>query len=87
VVANVAPGDLVVLCDAFAAGNLAAAQAAQQRFTPLVRALFVETNPLPVKYALARMGKIEHELRLPLVLISAEGAAKVDAALKVYGLL
>jgi 4-hydroxy-tetrahydrodipicolinate synthase len=87
VVANVAPGDLVALCDAFAAGNLAAAQAAQQRFTPLVRALFVETNPLPVKYALARMGKIEHELRLPLVPISAEGAAKVDAALKGYGLL
>jgi 4-hydroxy-tetrahydrodipicolinate synthase len=87
VVANVAPGDLAALCDAFAAGNLAMAQAAQQRFTPLVRALFVETNPLPVKYALARMGKIEHELRLPLVPISAEGAAKVDAALKGYGLL
>ncbi|GAC1594708.1 MAG: 4-hydroxy-tetrahydrodipicolinate synthase [Myxococcales bacterium] len=86
VVANIAPGDLAALCDAFAAGNLAKAQAAQQRFTPLVRALFLETNPLPVKYALSRMGKIANELRLPLVPISAEGAARVDKALQGYGL-
>ncbi|GAC1345858.1 MAG: 4-hydroxy-tetrahydrodipicolinate synthase [Myxococcales bacterium] len=86
VVANVAPADLAALCDAFAAGNLAAARAAQQRFSPLVRAMFLETNPLPVKYALSRMGKIANELRLPLVPLSAEGAARVDKALQGYGL-
>ena len=86
VVANVAPRDLASLYDSFAGGDLPSAQAAMQRFTPLVRAMFVETNPLPVKYALSRLGRIENELRLPLVPLSADGAAKVDAALKAYGL-
>ncbi|HXN82885.1 MAG TPA: 4-hydroxy-tetrahydrodipicolinate synthase [Myxococcales bacterium] len=86
VVANVAPRDLASLCDSFAGGDLLSAQAAMQRFTPLVRAMFVETNPLPVKYALSRLGRIENELRLPLVPLSPDGAAKVDAALKAYGL-
>jgi 4-hydroxy-tetrahydrodipicolinate synthase len=86
VVANVAPRDLASLYDSFAGGDLPSAQAAMQRFTPLVRALFLESNPLPVKYALSRMGKIENELRLPLVPLSPESAAKVDVALKAYGL-
>ncbi len=86
VVANVAPRDLASLCDSFAGGDLPSAQAAMQRFTPLARAMFVETNPLPVKYALSRLGRIENELRLPLVPLSPDGAAKVDAALKAYGL-
>jgi 4-hydroxy-tetrahydrodipicolinate synthase len=85
VVANVAPADLAALCDAFFAGDLGRARAAQIKFAPLVKALFLETNPLPVKYALFRMGKIAHELRLPLVPISEAAAAKVDAALRDYG--
>jgi 4-hydroxy-tetrahydrodipicolinate synthase len=87
VVANVAPGDLARLCDDFFAGDLASAQRAQVRMAPLVRALFCETNPMPVKHALHRMGKIGPELRLPLVPVSAAAAAQVDAALRQYGLL
>ena len=86
VVGNIAPGDLAALCDDFFAGKLPAAQKAQVRFAPLVRALFCETNPLPVKHALFRMGRIAPELRLPLVPISEKGAAQVDAALRAYGL-
>src|SRR5712664_1850808 len=86
VVANIAPGDLATLCDDFFAGRLEAARKAQVRFAPLVRALFCETNPLPVKHALFRMGKIAPELRLPLVPVSERGAAQVDAALAAYGL-
>ena len=85
VVANVAPADLAALCDAFFAGDLGRARAAQIKFAPLVKALFLETNPLPVKHALFRMGKIAHELRLPLVPISEAAAAKVDAAMRDYG--
>jgi 4-hydroxy-tetrahydrodipicolinate synthase len=85
VVANLAPADMAALCDAFFAGELARAQKAQIRFAPLVKAMFCETNPLPVKYALSRMGRIGPELRLPLVPISDAGAAKVDAAMKAYG--
>jgi 4-hydroxy-tetrahydrodipicolinate synthase len=88
VVGNIAPGDLSGMVDAFFAGDLARARAAQIKFAPLVKAMFCETNPLPVKYALFRMGRIAHELRLPMVPISDAGAAKVDAALREYrGLL
>jgi 4-hydroxy-tetrahydrodipicolinate synthase len=85
VVGNVAPGDLAGLVDAFFRGDLAAAQQAQVKFSPLVKAMFCETNPLPVKHALFRMGRIAPELRLPLVPVSEAGAAKVDAALRAYG--
>jgi 4-hydroxy-tetrahydrodipicolinate synthase len=85
VVANIAPGEMAGLCDAFFAGDLAKAQRAQTRFSPLVRAMFCETNPLPVKHALFRMGRIAPELRLPLVPISEGGAARVDAALREFG--
>ena len=84
--ANAAPADLAALCDDFFAGRLEAARKAQVRFAPLVRALFCETNPLPVKHALFRMGKIGPELRLPLVPVSEKGAAQVEAALAAYGL-
>ena len=85
VVANVAPAEMAGLCDAFFAGDLGKAQRAQTRFANLVKALFRETNPLPVKHALGRMGRITPELRLPLVPISEAGAARVDAALRAFG--
>jgi 4-hydroxy-tetrahydrodipicolinate synthase len=86
VVANIAPRDLARLCDEFFAGNLEAARKAQVRFTPLVRALFCETNPMPVKHALHKMGRIAPDIRLPLVPVSQAGAAQVEAALKSYGI-
>jgi 4-hydroxy-tetrahydrodipicolinate synthase len=85
VVANIAPADMAGLCDSFFKGDLRSAQAAQVRFAPLVKALFSETNPLPVKHALFRMGRMGPELRLPLTPISEAGAARVDAALRAYG--
>jgi 4-hydroxy-tetrahydrodipicolinate synthase len=85
VVGNIAPSDLAGLVDAFFRGDLQAAQQAQVKFSALVKAMFCETNPLPVKHALFRMGRIAPELRLPLVPISEAGAARVDAALRAYG--
>ena len=85
VVANVAPADLAGLYDAFVKGDLRRAQAAQVRFAPLVKAMFLETNPLPVKHALYKMGRIGPELRLPLTPISEAGAARVEAAMRSYG--
>jgi 4-hydroxy-tetrahydrodipicolinate synthase len=85
VVSNVAPADMAALCDAFFAGDLPRARKAQVKFSGLVKAMFCETNPLPVKHALFRMGRIAPELRLPLCPISEAGAAKVDAALREYG--
>src|SRR5438132_772446 len=71
--------------DAFFAGDLAKAQRAQSRFVNLVKAMFCETNPMPVKHALYRMGRISPELRLPLVPISQSGAIRVEAAMREYG--
>jgi 4-hydroxy-tetrahydrodipicolinate synthase len=85
VVANIAPARMARLVDAFNEGNLSAAQEEQTKFAPLVRAMFCETNPLPVKYALSKMRRIGPELRLPLVPISEAGARKVDEAMEKYG--
>jgi 4-hydroxy-tetrahydrodipicolinate synthase len=85
VVANIAPKDMAHLCDSFFAKDLAAAQKQQTKFSDLVKAMFCETSPLPVKYALYKMGKIANELRLPLVPISEAGARKVDQAMQSYG--
>ena len=87
VLANVAPAHMKHLVTSFNEGNLKSAQAAQTKFSNLVKALFCETNPLPVKFALSRMGKIEPELRLPLVPISEGGERKVDDAMREYGAL
>jgi 4-hydroxy-tetrahydrodipicolinate synthase len=48
--------------------------------------MFVETNPIPVKGALAMMGRIENELRLPLVPLTEAGAAKVRSSLQSFGI-
>ena len=85
VVANIAPGDLAMLCDAWSNGNHEVARNAHVRFAPLVKAMFFETNPLPVKHALAKMGRIAPELRLPLVPISEAAGARVEAAMREYG--
>ena len=66
VLANVVPARAVELCDKFFAGDLAGATKVQLDLLPLIKALFLQTNPIPAKAALARMGMIEDRLRLPL---------------------
>ena len=66
VVSNVAPVQTVALCERFFAGDVAGAARLQLELLPLIQALFSQTNPIPAKAALARMGKIEDKLRLPL---------------------
>jgi 4-hydroxy-tetrahydrodipicolinate synthase len=85
VVANIAPADLAMLCGAWFNRSHDVAKNAQIRFAPLVKAMFLETNPLPVKHALFKMGRISPELRLPLAPISEAGGAKVEAAMRDYG--
>lgn len=87
VVSNVAPGEVAAMVDAFNAGDLEKAKALHFKMTPLVDAMFVETNPAPVKCALAMMGKIQDEIRLPLVGISDASKEKVRKALVSYGLI
>jgi 4-hydroxy-tetrahydrodipicolinate synthase len=84
---NVAPADVVELVRAFRAGDLARARDVHYRLLPLLDALFCETNPIPVKAALAMRGLIREELRLPLVRMSDANRARLQIALKEFGLL
>lgn len=86
-VANVAPQQMAAVVNAGLAKEWDKASELQLKLVPLIRALFVETNPIPVKTALALMGKCELELRLPLVQMAEENVAKLTTALKDAGCL
>ena len=87
VASNVAPRLSADLQEASLAGDYAKALAIQDRLTPLHAALFVESNPVPVKYALSRLGLMSDAVRLPLVPITEAAKRIVDAALQHAGLL
>jgi len=77
----------VHLVEAFRRGKPDLALKLHTRFYPLFKDLFIETNPAPVKAALAMMGLIEEELRLPLVPISAASKARLKATLRGCGVV
>ncbi|MEK7675447.1 MAG: 4-hydroxy-tetrahydrodipicolinate synthase [Verrucomicrobiota bacterium] len=87
VASNVIPREIVQMVRAFATGQLAAALKLHAKYYPLFKDLFIETNPIPVKAALALLGQIEEEYRLPLVPMSAKNRALLEATLKRCGLL
>ncbi len=87
VTANVAPGLMRQMCEAALAGDLPKARALNARLMPLHTNLFVEPNPIPVKWALHRMGRIGAGIRLPLVPLSAAGRETVQAVLAELGLI
>jgi len=87
VASNVIPKEVAQMVRAFAAGKADVALKLHDRFYPLFKDLFIETNPIPVKAALAMMGVIEDELRLPMVPISARSRDVLRATLKSCGVL
>jgi len=87
VTANIAPRLMSELCKAALAGDLSGARALNNRLLPLHLKLFVEPNPVPVKWALARMGRIGGGIRLPLVPLAEANRPVVEAALRELGLL
>lgn len=72
VVSNIAPAAMSELISLAASGNLQEARKIQSRLYPVIKAMFLETNPMPVKKSLALMGRIQDELRLPLVSMKEE---------------
>jgi 4-hydroxy-tetrahydrodipicolinate synthase len=87
VASNVIPRQVAQMVAAFAAGRVTAALKLHQRYYPLFKDLFIETNPVPVKAALAMMGQIEEEYRLPLVPMSAKNREVLRATMKAVGVL
>ena len=86
VVGNAAPREMRALCDHARAGRMQEAEILHRRLLPLFRALFVESNPGPVKFLLAALGLIENELRLPLVPVEPSSEAAIRAAAGLAGL-
>jgi 4-hydroxy-tetrahydrodipicolinate synthase len=85
VLANILPAEVRKLTDAMLAGDMKAATAQHLRLYPLFKGMFVETNPIPVKAALAMAGMIENELRLPLVPLAEKYRADLAELLKPFG--
>jgi 4-hydroxy-tetrahydrodipicolinate synthase len=87
VVGNIAPRQTADLVEACLEGDFRAALPLHERLLPLIKSLFLETSPGPVKAALDMMGMCANELRLPLVPVTDATRAKVRSALEQYGLL
>jgi len=87
VASNIIPKELKQMVDAAAAGKLEQARQLHQKYYPLFRDLFIEANPIPVKTAMAMMGLLEEEFRLPLCPISDANRVKLRATLEKCGLL
>jgi 4-hydroxy-tetrahydrodipicolinate synthase len=87
VVANIAPKDISNMFKAWNNGDLEETRNIHFRLEPLSKAMFLETNPVPVKTALSMMGKVQEEFRLPLCSMSDTNKDKLKSALTDYGLL
>ena len=87
VVANIVPGDTAEMIRAWEDGDVVRARELYYRLLPLCQAMFYETNPIPVKTSLSLMGKIDEELRLPLVPMSSSNRERLKKALENYGLI
>lgn len=87
VTANVAPRDVAGLYNFYVRGEFNQARELHYKLHPLNEAMFIETNPIPVKVALSIMGKVRNEFRLPLCPMGPGNLEKLKTALKQYGLI
>ncbi len=87
VVSNIVPADMRAFYNAAAKNDLAAARTWHLKLFNLIKAMFIETNPIPVKTSLALMKKIEGDFRLPMCEMSPANLEKLKIELKSYGLL
>ena len=87
VVANIIPRDVAEMCVAFEKGDVAKAQALHYKMLPLVKAMFVETNPIPVKTAMGLKKMCDPEMRLPLCEMLPENKERLVKAMKEYKLI
>ena len=87
VVANIIPAEVHDMTAAFLEGNTEKAKELHYKMLPLCKAMFIETNPIPVKTSMKMLGRVNGEMRLPLCEMEKENEEKLRKALKEYGLL
>jgi 4-hydroxy-tetrahydrodipicolinate synthase len=86
VATNLIPKEVSAMVHAFLAGRAAEAEKTHRKLYPIFRDLFIESNPVPTKVAIARKGWMTEEVRLPLVPLQPQNRAKLEATLKTLGL-
>jgi 4-hydroxy-tetrahydrodipicolinate synthase len=87
VVANIIPKEVHDMVSAFLKGDTQRARELHYQILPLSKAMFIETNPIPVKISMKALGRLNGELRLPLCEMEKDNEMKLKKALKDYGLL
>jgi len=87
VIANILPAEMSTLVKEYLQGNVNKAREIHYRLYPLMRALFIETNPIPIKTAMALMGMIREELRLPLAPMEESNRDRLKKIMQDYGLI
>ncbi|MFC1566761.1 4-hydroxy-tetrahydrodipicolinate synthase [bacterium] len=87
VVANIVPNDVANIVKAFNASNITEAMKWHYKLYPLIKAMFIETNPIPVKAAMKMLGLCSDDLRLPMYEMEEVNKKKLEKALKEYGIL
>ncbi len=87
VIANILPAEMSTLVKEYLQGNVNKAREIHYRLYPLIRALFIETNPIPIKTAMALMGMIREELRLPLAPMEESNRDRLKKIMQDYGLI
>lgn len=86
VTANVVPAAIARMCELALAGNAKEARAINERLLPLHTAMFVESNPIPVKWAVEQLGLIQSGIRLPLTRLSEQYHQQVKTAMQAAGI-
>jgi 4-hydroxy-tetrahydrodipicolinate synthase len=86
-IANIVPGDVAEMVRSALSGDMAEARAGHRKLFPLAQAAFIETNPIPIKEAMAMLGIIAPELRLPMCRMGESNRARLRVVLEEYGLL
>ena len=84
---NIIPAEMSEMVAAFLAGDVAKAQALHAKYYAFFRDQFIETNPIPIKAAMAMAGLIKEEYRLPLCELSAGSREKLAATMRECGML
>jgi len=87
VIANLVPQDMAEMCNAWFKGQAERAKQLHHKMFPLIKALFIETNPIPIKTAMGLVGLCSPELRLPLTSMEEKNLEKLKKAMRDYGLL
>ncbi len=86
VVGNIIPKEVRAMVEAFNSGDIKKARELNYKMLPLVKAMFIETNPIPVKAAMEMMGLIDGEIRLPMTKLEGENLKKLKEEMVKYGL-